>query len=416
MVKNSQAASQVISPQISTTQTVFSRVKSNVSQRLNKSVSAPNSIPHIIAAGRASVPRAGISNPLVASVSGYSPLPGSRPANHMRLDVQNIPAPKVDSVADAIQRYLGISPRNEPTADPLDEATVARHPQQLLQAADRWADARYYQFSANGLERYQFQSDFRAWGGGLELNIENRGQADISAPAHRSPLAVRGPASEGADPDLVFAAQRTMADLAERRSEPVEWLKAGAPINQDDPYFDPAYAAQNAMADILARQGEPIEWTSVGAPIFQQSAYFDPAYAAQNAMGRIRDLMADIGEVVVGSGDRAGNPAYAPGEAFKTAMARTRQSLEDIGPPPVKVGAPLSTEDVLASPNKAWATTTNVNKGLEAEHLREEDKSGLARYYRPRGLDQAYLRAIRIMEEMEVGVMRPAIGAVDSRS
>ena len=377
MVKNSQAASPVISPQISTASTVFSKVKTKVNQRLDKAVSGFNTMPHIIAAGRASTPRADISNPLVASVAEYSPLSGSRPANHMRLDVQNTPASKVDNVADAIQRYLGVSPRREPTADPLDEATVARHPQQLTQSADRWADARYYQFSANGLESYQFQPEFRAWGGGLKLNIAGQGQTDISAPAHRSPLGVEGLGNGEAEAEVVFAAQK-------------------------------------AMASIKERQGEPVELAKVGAPIYDQDPYFSPAYAAQNAMGRIRSMMENPYTIVVESGGQPQN--YGPTQAFQTAMANSQQALEKKVPSVLKVGAPLSTEDALASPSKAWATATNVNKGLEAARFYSGDDSDLARFYRPRGMDEAYHRAIRIMEEMEVGVMRPVVNTLSSRT
>lgn len=305
MIKYSQVPSPVISPRISTGNDLFSQARAQIGNRLEHAVSVPDRVPRLIAAGQAS-----ISNPLVASVSEYSPQPGNRLARQMHLDVQNTPGSKVDNVVDAIQRYLDIRPRREPTADPLDEASVARHPQQLNQPAARWAKARYYQFEANGLERYQFQPKFRAWGGRLELNIANQGQADISAPAHRSPLSGAG-------------------GLPSRAAEP---------------------------------------------------------------------------------------EAFAPSEAFRTAVARAKEGFEKIVSPPVKVGAPNQSEDILASPNKAWSTSTVIDKALEGENYRDEDKERLAKPYRSRGLDEACLRVIRIMRELEVGVLKPLTGVLDGRA
>lgn len=525
MVKNSQAASPVISTRISTGSGVFSEVRTQVDNRLNHRVSAPNRIPHLIAAGRASVPTASISNPLAASVAEYSPQPGDRLARQMHLDVQNTPASKVDNVADAIQRYLGIRPRREPTADPLDEASVARHPQQLNQSASRWAEARYYQFGANGLERYQFQPEYRAWGGGLEIDIAGEGQADISAPAHRSPISVAGGISEqtAADPDLVFAAQKTMSAIEEGRPQPADWLKVGpSPVTEDPAAF--IQAAQRTLTAIEAGQPKEMDWVRLGPRLMTEDPR-DAAQAAQRTLGRLRDMLEGAGEVDVAAynraisqehspvaafgtalnllddmlddtidvsvgddnralnpanspsyehktalgilndrldikvkvdvGDRnmavnpatspvqaystamdimrealgeeratwavgafnmAQNPSYAPSEAFRTAVARAKEGVEKIGPPPVRVGAPNQSEDILASPDKAWITATVVGKGLEGENYRDEDRDGLARPYRPRSLDEAYLRAIRIMQELEVGVLKPLTGALDSRA
>lgn len=296
--------------------------------------------------------------------------------NHLHLDVQNTPGAKVDKVADAIQRYLGIKPRREPTADPLDEDSIARHPQQLNEAAGRWAQARYYQFAANGLERYQFQPEFRAWGGGLNLNIENEGQADVSAPAYGSPLAAGGrPASE-VNTDLVFAAQKAVGAMKEMKSVPVERETVGPPL-----YF------------------------SASDP------YFDPAYAAQNAVGYLREAMKNTGQVMIGKG----SPANVPSDAFLEAVEDSRQTMEKLGPPPVKVGAPNPVDDELLDPDRAWITATVVGKGLEGEDYREEDKDGLARPYRPRSLDEAYRRVFRILDELEVGVLRPAHNSLSGK-
>lgn len=203
MVNNPQFASPVISPRPSTASGLFSQVRDLVGDRLAQTVSGVNRIPHLIAASRASRPEADVSNELVAEVREYSPLPGRQAARHMRLDVQNNPGRQVDQVADAIQRYLNIEPRREPTADPKAEDSIVRHPQQIIQSNQRWNKATYYQFASNGAETYQIRPEYRAWGGGLELKLENEGTANIFAPSSSSPQpgpAPTGPPNSADDP------------------------------------------------------------------------------------------------------------------------------------------------------------------------------------------------------------------------
>ncbi|MDR0882685.1 MAG: hypothetical protein LBP55_09130 [Candidatus Adiutrix sp.] len=236
-------------------------------------------------------PRAHSTNQLAASVTEYAPQPGRQVARHMRLEVQNTPGHQVDEVIDAFQRYFDISPRREPTADPRDEDSIARHPQQIIQSAQRWAADQSYQFSDNGVEFRQFQPEYRAWAGRLELTMHNPGPADISAPP-----------------------------------------------------------------------------TVVGPPLMSES---------QN-----------------------------PATAWQTATAQTTANLTPDPPTRILVGPVNWIDDVQTNPDQAWRTAVVVDEGLAAGH-QGLPGGGLVKDFRPRGFDQAYIRAIRIIDELEIGALKP---------
>ncbi len=399
-----QAASPVTSPRSSTAAAVFSQVKSTTNDWLDHTLQSFNRTPNFIAASRATLPQAAISNDMVAAVNEYSPQPGLQPARHMRLDLQNNPGPQVDQIIDAIQRYLNIEPRREPTADPLAEASIARHPQQITSAAQRWAAERDYQFASNGAESYQFGPDYRAWGGRLDLTLQNPGTANIFAPATRSPQPARppqsapgstlgqyftydpahaaqdtmanilavaapseSPASVGSPPststlgqdatyDPTHAAQDTMANILAATTPSAPPSTAGPPVPGSTlgQYFtyDPAHAAQDTMANILAATTQSEPPATVGPPLISDDPYFNPVMAAQNAVRYLRQIFVpnDGGATTVGPLNRADNPAYAPSSAWRSAMEQTMEkTMLALNPPALLQAGPTMAVNALES-------------------------------------------------------------------
>ncbi len=123
ITKEPQGASPVTSPRTSAPGNVFSGVKTAAIDRLQFTVQNHNGIPNSIAMGRAVKPRASVSNEMAAKALDFEPRPGRQPRQGMHLQVHNAPGPRerVDTVADAIQRYLNIKPRREATSDPKAE-------------------------------------------------------------------------------------------------------------------------------------------------------------------------------------------------------------------------------------------------------------------------------------------------------
>lgn len=462
MVNDPQSASPVISPRISTTSGVFSQVRSLVDDRLDHTVNGVNRVPHVIAASRASQPEATSSNEMVADIVGYSPQPGSQMARHMRLDLQNNPGRQVDQVIDAIQRYLNIEPRREPTADPKAEASVARHPQQIIQSSQRWNDATYYQFASNGGESYQVRPEYRAWGGRLELKLENEGTTDISAPPSSSPQPGSSPMGQ-ATSDPARAAQESMAQLAEIFGQSAEstFLPANLPgilasssstqvqyithdpvmaaqesmsqmndllgdagdvmvgipampmsgdlwqensILGENVTHDPARAAQESLAQLQGMLGQAEEPTIALLPMMPDNPYFDPSIAANNTIRYVRQLLSGvpIDEREIGGGNFSDDPAFSPANAWRTALKQTDENWGGAPQPPVLVGPPNMADDPLSAPERAWSTTTVVEEGLVAAN-QGVIGGGRAAEFRPRGYDQAYVRAMRIMDELNIG-------------
>lgn len=463
MVKDPQSVSPVISPRISTTSGVFSQVRNMVDDRLGHTVNGVNRTPHLIAASRASRPEAGISNEMVADVSDYSPLPGHQMSRHMRLDLQNTPGRQVDQIVDAIQRYLNIEPRREPTADPKAEDSIVRHPQQIIQSTQRWNDATYYQFATNGAENYQFRPEYRAWGGGLELKLENEGTANIYAPPTSSPQPGFSSVGHTIAHDPARAAQESMAQLSEifdRSAEstflptnlsdilasrssgqgryithdPVmaaqesmsqmndllgedEDITVGIPampmsgdlwqensILGENVTHEPARAAQESMAQLQGMLGQAEKPTIAMPPMMSDNPYFDPSMAANNTIRYVRQLLsgAPIDEREIGGGNFSDDPAFSPANAWRTALKQADDNFNGAPQPPVLVGPPNMADDPLSSPDRAWSTTMVVEEGLVAAHEGVVG-GGRAAEFRPRGHDQAYVRAMRIMDELNIG-------------
>jgi hypothetical protein len=205
--------------------------------------------------------RAHVQNPLVAEVRSFQPGPAARPPRQNHLNVHSAPGSRHDAVVRALQRYLDVKPRRQPSADPRDEASAARHPQGLLEAGFRWAQDVFYQFTDNGAAHYQLQPDYRLWGGTLELELKGAGRTAVSAPATGTGAEASGAGADKFGYDPANAAQETQARmneiLAARQGAQREAILVGPPTMNYNPYFDPAFAAQNAIKKMRAdRAGE----------------------------------------------------------------------------------------------------------------------------------------------------------------
>ncbi|MDR2934890.1 MAG: hypothetical protein LBV70_03280 [Candidatus Adiutrix sp.] len=199
------------------------------------------------------VPGVHVQNPLVAEVRSFRSGPGARPPRLNVLNVRNDPGPQYDAVIRALQRYFNVRPRRQPTADPRDEASVARHPQGLLQAGARWSQDMFYQFTDNGAATYQLRPDYRIWGGTLDMALNGSGWTTVSAPAAAAPGMA---ADDSGHYDPANAAQEALARineiLAAHDGSRREAVRVGPPALADNPYFDPAFAAQNAFRKMQA--------------------------------------------------------------------------------------------------------------------------------------------------------------------
>lgn len=402
---DSQPAGPVSSPRTSTTSGVFSQVRTAVGDRLNHTVTGYNRIPNLIASSNAARPRADINNDMVAAIAAYTPQPGRQAARHMSLEVLNTPPPRVDNVIDAIQRYLDIRPRREPTADPKDEASVARHPQQIIESAGRWDDAMRYRFADNGASNRQFNPEYNAWAGGLDLTLKNEGSAEVSAPPTRSPLpGASGPdlstLGDNAVHDPVDAAQAAMAEMIESQAPAPEPITSGAPLITDDPYFDPAYAAQNAAAKIREDlRGSEQERLTVGRSNIIDDPSRDPARNYQDTAAEIRRRLErpERDFVTVGQPNRADDPEKDPVHIAENIAAENLERLNRERRDGLKVGAANMADNVLDQPRRAWCASAQVAVGVSGQ-------SGLnmvpASSFRPLAESDAYIRAIRVIDSL----------------
>ncbi|MDR2947029.1 MAG: hypothetical protein LBV79_09815 [Candidatus Adiutrix sp.] len=370
--------SPVIAPKISSPASVFSQVRTEADNRLHHTVTGFNRLPHTIAQGRAPVPKVTISNDLAATIEAYQPKPGRQMAKTMNLDVQSTPPPRVDSVIDAIQRYLDIRPRREPTSDPKDEASIARHPQQIVESASRWAADRY-QFANNGVALQQYRPENTAWGGSLNMTLRNEGSAGLAATPSRSPWV--GPpltasaSALGTNPvhDPVDAAQAAMGQMLEMQAPKPQYLTAGPGNMVDDPARNPAVIVQNAISE-MGRDLAPstMEFVNVGVP--NQTANPDqaPAFMLHDAMSEMARNMAPSGLEFsrVGVPNPVDNPALSPSYISETTVAKTRQNLEREPLPQYNVGAPNQVNNPELSPSfMAETAVSQTRQNLEKEPL-----------------------------------------------
>lgn len=335
----------------------FGQVRNAVNDRLDSTFSRPNSAAGIIAAGPASRPTATLSNGMAAEVTSFSPPVGRTLARTMHLKVQNTPGSRVDSVADAIQRYLDIKPRNEPTADPLDEDSVARHPQQVTQAAGRWQNELFYQFSANGLYNLQTKPQFRTWSGHLDLEIENPGPTGVFAPPSRSQVAGRSVFGPDMGFNPTFAAQQAVAaTVGAAETGGAKIFYSGPPLYRDDPYFDPNYVAANVMGSMRLRLAEPSALESIDTGV--DASLDSPVVAAGNAMANMAQslFVPQMQWLDFGPADLSEQPGFDPVTAAYAAINTYREATapDQEGR---KVGPATYAEDPDQSPATAGRTS-----------------------------------------------------------
>ncbi|MDR2456511.1 MAG: hypothetical protein LBE49_07970, partial [Deltaproteobacteria bacterium] len=108
----------------------------------------PNLVSQIIKSGSPK-PHATISNAMVARVDSYTPPPGHNMAHYLALDVRKA-GNGMTGVADAMQRYLDVSPTRKPGGDPKNMASLDSYPTLVIDEDQQWGPPHPYQFSVNG--------------------------------------------------------------------------------------------------------------------------------------------------------------------------------------------------------------------------------------------------------------------------
>ena len=169
----------------------------------------PNLVSQIIKSGSPK-PHATISNAMVARVDSYTQPPGDNMARYLAIDVDKADNGQV-AVADAMQRYLGVSPTRKPGGDPRNVASLDSYPTLVIDEDQEWASPHPYKFSVNGFVHMQVQPNFYTQGGSLGLRIVGAGVATVTTPetSGNEPLQV-GPIPAGAYYPTAVAAQLSM--------------------------------------------------------------------------------------------------------------------------------------------------------------------------------------------------------------
>ncbi len=286
--------------QISLGAGLSSSIRQSALSRLDAGALSGSSVKSIVAAG-APAPKVNVSNPTAVSINSFDPLPGRRLGLHMSLRVNNAPGPRVDNIADALQRFFNVGPRHEPTADPKNEATNKRFPMQILQARQHWDDIFPYQFSINGVNRYQKNSSFRMVGGSIQGSVAGEGSSSVNVPPtpgnqffpvgplRNKPYVIYPPA---------FAAQMAMQKMQGINAEPATKMAiAQGSINAAGPDSAWKNAAQTAQANLKVN-GALSQAHLIGqnAP---QYPFGNPATAASSALQTFKALESYRSPVVV---------------------------------------------------------------------------------------------------------------------
>jgi hypothetical protein len=174
----------------------------------------PNVVAQIIKSG-APKPHATVSNHMVAAVDSYTPPPGRNMAHYLTMDVDKA-GQENTTIADALQRYLNVSPTRKPGGDPKDVASLDSYPTLIMEEDKQWSSPFAYEFSVNGVSQHQNQPTFYARGGSLRVRLVGRGVSTVSTPATEpKPPLMAGPQAPGAYYPSSVAAQMAMRRLTD---------------------------------------------------------------------------------------------------------------------------------------------------------------------------------------------------------
>jgi hypothetical protein len=175
---------------------------------------SPNVVSQIISSG-APKPHATVSNDMVALVDSYTPPPGRNMAHYLAMDVDKA-GQENTTVADALQRYLNVSPTRKPGGDPKDLDSRDSYPTLILDEDKAWTDILPYKFSVNGIPQQQTQPTFFARGGSLKIRVVGRGVSSVATPPTEPAEPIQaGPQATGAYYPPEVAAQLAMRRLTD---------------------------------------------------------------------------------------------------------------------------------------------------------------------------------------------------------
>jgi hypothetical protein len=179
----------------------------------------PNVVSQIIASGSPST-HATVSNGMAARVDSYTPPPGRNMAHYLAMDVDRAGMENT-TVADALQRYLNVSPTRRPGGDPKDIDSHDSYPTLIMGEDQAWQDILPYQFSVNGMVQKQSQPTFFTRAGSLKIRVVGKGVATVTTPATEpGPTLQAGPMPPGAYYPSAVAAQLSMRRTMDLLNEP----------------------------------------------------------------------------------------------------------------------------------------------------------------------------------------------------
>jgi hypothetical protein len=222
----------------------------------------PNVVSQIVKSGSPK-PHATVSNPMAASVDSFTPPPGRNMAHYLTMDVDKAGQENA-SIADALQRYLNVSPSRKPGGDPRDMDSKDSYPTLIIDEDQAWSDRLPYRFSVNGVAQRQSQPTFYTQGGSLKIRVVGRGPATVATPATEGlPVMMVGPLANGSYYPPEVAAQlamRRLTDMYYASSSKPPALKVGPDLQQGpDEALSAAAEGLDAMrSGMFPQVGQPM--------------------------------------------------------------------------------------------------------------------------------------------------------------
>jgi hypothetical protein len=221
----------------------------------------PNVVSQIIQSGSPN-PHATVSNGMVARVDSYTPPPGRNMAHYLAMDVDKAGAENT-TVADALQRYLNVSPTRDPGGDPKDIDSHDSYPSLIMGEDKAWQHNMPYEFSVNGVVHRQTQPTFFTRAGSLKIRVVGKGVSTVSTPSSDAdPSLQAGPMPPGAYYPVAVAAQLTMRRLSDMFAP-----KEGRPPILVGPALQGQEATAGTAATAAVTSSDPI---SVVPPISER--------------------------------------------------------------------------------------------------------------------------------------------------